>query len=143
MPLSNLLQPQRRTTAKDTMAEPSAARAVGGSRDYAAERAALLEQAAAARAEADAIDLSAEAHRSRERTATFEADANARAESSADAARSKIALQQDRFKAGCLAEGLDLDGEMVEVGNRPGADDNKYDKLMSRRKQLQEDQKQG
>ena len=117
--------------------------APSASRDYERERADLLERANAARAAMGAIDTDAAVSRALLQTQAA-ADATMQKGSAAAAgARAKIAEQQERFKAGMVADGVSLEHEQVEASSdASGAPPpNKYATQMSRRKKLQEAEK--
>lgn len=113
-------------------------------RDYAAERAALLARADEIRAEFDsaANDMGAMAAETLRRCGCAADVAMQQGTYAAEDARAKIAQQQDRFKAGVVADGLSLDDE-VELEPRAAAAAappvaNKYSMLMNQRKTQQQ-----
>lgn len=120
-----------------------------GTRDFGAERAALLAQADAKRAEADAIDVASATEATLRRTAAAASEAMARGSSAADGALAKIHEQQDRFKTNVVASGGSLDDEApagtgrggralaAQDGNKAPAG-NKYSMMMDRRKVTQD-----
>ena len=117
---------------------------VGRDRDYAAERKALLAQADAARAAAHEIDLEGAVSASLKRMEGLVEAASERAESAADDARSKIHLQQERYKASLLSDGYTLDETVESSGEQrgvAGVDDNKYSLMIDRRRRQQEQER--
>ena len=134
------------TTAVDRAAD-SAPRA---GRDFQGEIAALLARADAVRAEGDSIDVETATAAMLERTAAAADVAVARGGVAAEGARTKIAEQQERFKAGVLADGLSLDDEFdTGVRSTPDAGGsapalshgNKYAHMMDLRRHLQEQER--
>ena len=53
-------------------------------------------------------------------------------------AREKISQQQERFKAGLIADGVNLDDYQVEPSEPAALPGNKYSMAMGHRKKLQE-----
>lgn len=116
-------------------------------RDYDAEINAMLTKAEELRAAFDSaeMDMSALAQETIRRCGCAADVALQSGAYAAEDARAKIAEQQDRFKAGVLAEGLSLDDEEVEFEPRPREAEapvgNKYTMLMNHRKKLQEQER--
>ena len=118
-----------------------------GTRDFDAEIKALLAQADAARAQAESIDTDGAMASVLQRTAAAADEAIGRGRDAAEGARAKIHEQQERFKAGVIADGLSLDDEVPGGSSRreaiaegvevPSAG-NRYALLMDRRKKVQE-----
>uniref|UniRef100_A0A7S0LPB3 Uncharacterized protein n=1 Tax=Coccolithus braarudii TaxID=221442 RepID=A0A7S0LPB3_9EUKA len=113
-------------------------------RDYKAEVDALIKQSDYARAEGDAIDLSLAAQIALERGAAQERIAHERGLESSDRARQKIALAQERFKAGAEAQGISLDDEFERdepAPRKPSTSANKYSVIMEQRARIQTTEK--
>jgi hypothetical protein len=119
-------------------------------RDFDGERKALLARADEVQARMEGIDMS-EAVASTLQLVTTAADvALERGSQAQEAALSKIHEQQERFKAGVIADGGSLDDEYEGARTRAstssaedtkGIQGNKYMVMMDRRRQLQEQQR--
>jgi len=109
---------------------------------------AMLRQADELRAACAQMDMQSAALESASNIAGLERHARTQADAAAEKARRKGQDAQERFVAGVRAQGMSLEEEIeVEVrgsATGPGvgpAGSNKYTALMSRRKQIQEQEK--
>lgn len=118
----------------------AAANSAPSSRNYASEISALLSRSDENRRAAAEIDTGIAISAAEARMSHAAEQAMQRGADAAERTRAKISEQQDRFKTGLLADGVNLDAEMVETENeRPApAITNKYAMGMAHRKHLQE-----
>ena len=120
-------------------------------RDFDAEIKALLAKADEARAAADEIDVESAMEATLSRAGAMADEAIARGEAAAEDTLDKIHVQQERFKASVVADGLSLDDDHgIYIGSKGGAGrvedaapahGNKYSLLMGRRQHLQEQER--
>ena len=111
-------------------------------RDYASEIQALLDLSAQKQRAAEEIDTDAAVSTAEARLSLAAEQALQRGADAAELASAKIAEQQDRFKTGLQADGVQWDAEMVEASGSSRAPAaaacNKYSMQMAHRRKLQE-----